>query len=712
MSRSEVTSTEPLRTASATVPDSHNDASAAAASLNAAFTGTFEPTEVSRMYRVGLVLTTFGMALLLAVYVGLILFTSYGVFHHLRYGEHELHTPSGNPVGHFFLAVTGAIVVFFLIKPCFAGKPEEPPRYSLTPKSDPALFAFITQICEHVRAPVPSRVDVDCRINASAGFRRGLLSMRGDDVVLTIGLPLVAGLNMQEFAGVLAHEFGHFAQGAGMRLTYIIRMTDFWFARVVYERDRWDEAIHQAAWRVDLRLGIFLHLIRFTIWLSRRLLWLLMHVGHTVSCFMLRQMEYDADSYEAKLAGSVAFAQTTAKVESLNAASLWVSNKMNETWRNNRLPENLPGFIALAVRNVPHEIRDVIAKNPQRKTTRMFDTHPCDADRVRAAAAMNQPGIFHLTEPAEKLFSDFAGLARGATRFHYEANLRLRITEQNLVPHEALVDESVSQSQGADALREYFFGLKWNRPVTLSVPEDMPLLPESTADLVANLKRARQAMEESQATVRKAFSEYEAAEQLYQRGMNALSQGSQQATERATAAMQPLIPVLETFGQNANVRLSCALRLFERDEVASKVAEAQALRREAAQLTRAFAKLGQALTPLGDLRRNFGAFETALNAHREPRLAKTADQRIAELAPLLQNTMKEIHSALEGLPYPFQHPRQDITVEEFARPELAASTPIQTLFNNCSCRINRLYPLYARVLGRLTFIARKVEEQI
>ena len=51
------------------------------------------------------------------------------------------------------------------------------------------------------------------------------------DVVLTIGLPLAAGLTIQEFAGVLAHEFGHFAQGAGMKLTYLIRATSAWFAR-------------------------------------------------------------------------------------------------------------------------------------------------------------------------------------------------------------------------------------------------------------------------------------------------------------------------------------------------------------------------------------------------------------------------------------------------------------------------------------------------
>ena len=32
-----------------------------------------------------------------------------------------------------------------------------------------------------------------------------------------------------------------------------------------------------------------------------------MFIGHAVSCFLSRQMEYDADSYQIKIAGSAAF---------------------------------------------------------------------------------------------------------------------------------------------------------------------------------------------------------------------------------------------------------------------------------------------------------------------------------------------------------------------------------------------------------------------
>jgi Zn-dependent protease with chaperone function len=683
----------------------------------AAFTGTIAPSRVTVMYQIGLALVALAMLLLSVIYVGLIVCVGYGVYWHLRNDAFLLHPAGASIVAWMFYfgpAIGGVVLIFFLIKPYFAGAPEPPPRYSLTSESDPVLFAFIARICELVHAPLPSRVDVDCEINASASFREGFMSLRNNDVVLTIGLPLAAGLTMQEFAGVLAHEFGHFAQGAGMRLTYVIRRTNTWFARVVYERDEWDVALHRTAYSMDIRAGAFLHVIRFLIWLSRRVLWVLMHIGHLFSCFMLRQMEYDADSYETKLVGSAAFASTVNKLQGLFAASQWVGRKMDETWRTGRLPENLPAFISVAVKNVPQEIREEIEKGPERKKTRIFDTHPCDADRVRAATAMNQPGIFHLTEPATNLFSDFAGLSRAATRFHYESNLELRITEHNLVAHEQLADESQAQADGSQALRDYFLGLKWVfRPISISGSHsESALLPASTAELVATLKRSRQAMEESKPAVQKALAEYETAEGLYQRGLNALVQTSQQATEKATATIQELVPVLEPFEKHANNRLTCALRLCQDPDIAGKLANADVLLKEVEHLTPVFERLSQAFGPLQELRRNFGAFEAALGALNQEGLAKKADKRIAQLVPALHQEIKDIRTAIDCVRYPFRHPREDITLEEFARTDIPATHKLEALFNNCACHLNRLLPVYYRVLGRLTFIAMKVEEKI
>ena len=64
------------------------------------------------------------------------------------------------------------------------------------------------------------------------------------------------------------------------------------------------------------------------------------------------------------------------------------------------------------------------------------------------------------------------------------------------------------------------------------------------------------------------------------------------------------------------------------------------------------------------------------------------------------------------MPYPFYHAREGIGLAEFARTDIPATHKLQALFNDCTCHLDRLLPLYQRVLGRLTYIALQVEEKI
>jgi len=697
--------------------DESASASAAAEDLAGEFNGTFKPTQVSLGYRVGMAVVFLGMVLLLAVYLGIIILSTYGIYYHLV--EHsEIIRYSANYASVFIYlwpAAAGAVLVFFMVKPILAGRPEQPPKYSLTAQSDPVLFAFIGRICELVRSPLPNRVDVDCQINASASFRRGLLSMRGKDVVLTIGLPLARGLSMQEFAGVLAHEFGHFAQGAGMKMTYLVRAISGWFARVVYERDEWDVRLVRAAHSVDLRLGIWLHLIRLSVWLTRRVLWVLMHLGHAISCFMLRQMEYDADSYETKLAGSEAFARTIGKLQALNAAGLLASQKMEKSWEGRRLPQNLPSFINVCVKNVHAKARQALEKPAaKKKKTRFLDTHPCDPDRINAAVAMNQSGVFHSDKAASELFKGFDELCVSASRFHFEHNLGLRITDHNLVPHEISERDSQSQAEGEQALHDFFFGLKLKH-LTILVPEN-PQAELSAALLVESVKQAGLSMEKSEPAVKKALAEYEQAETLYQRGFDAVRQSSQQATTKAAETMQSLAPTLAAFQRHAQTRLSGALQLLNDPALASKVNDAAALQAEAAQLIVVFARVGETMAPLLELGRKFSAFRAALNAaateKRRNSRVEQAEARLNELDPQLKELIKQIRQPLREVPYPFHHARQDLTVDEFAKNDIPASNKLHSLCNDCTCHLDRLLPLYQRLLSRLAFIALEVEQQI
>ena len=466
-----------------------------------AFSGAITRTKTGPLYRAGLAVVAFAMVLLPLLYVGLIAFTAWAVLWHLK-NDTWMFNGSGGGFIRLILylgpAVAGGILVFFMVKPFFAAKAKAPEPITLDPAKEPLLFAFVRKICGLVGAPMPCRIDVDCQVNASASLRRGLWSK---DLVLTVGLPLATGLDMRQFAGVLAHEFGHFAQGAGMRLTYTIRKINFWFARVVYERDAWDVKLERSANSGDWRIRIVLHMARGCVWLSRRILWALMHAGNAISCFMLRQMEYDADSYEAKLAGSDAYASTSSRMRVLNVATQTAYEDVRQSWASSRLPENLPLLINHKAGSLPAEVRHKLSTSAGSEKTGWFNTHPCDADRIRAALRLNEPGVFRLTEPATGLFSDFADLSKRVTRHQYEKHFQLQFTDQNLMSAEEILRESAASAEADALVRKYYGRVNISLKPLLATGE----LPAITGaeDAVGAWREARQATETLRAEAEK-----------------------------------------------------------------------------------------------------------------------------------------------------------------------------------------------------------------
>src|SRR5262249_51463291 len=158
-------------------------------------------------------------------------------------------------------------------------------------------------------------------------------------------------------------------------LSWLIRNVNNWFFRVVYERDRWDQAFEQWDAASDARAAVPVLLARGCVWVSRQALAGLLRAGHAISCFLMRQMEYDADSYEIKLVGSVDFARTMTRLRELNAGALVAYQQL----RNTRvLPENLPLFFVDKTAHLPDDVVEQVRRTADSRTG-AFDTHPSDA---------------------------------------------------------------------------------------------------------------------------------------------------------------------------------------------------------------------------------------------------------------------------------------------------------------------------------------------
>ncbi len=418
-----------------------------ASHLLTAFTGPIAPTRVSWLYKLNLVLVAFTMALLPVLYLALIGMLAWGVIY---WGYHFgsllfSHWGALLPyLAQMFLYVAlvclGTILIFFMIKPLFAKPARKSQPLSMNPVVEPTLYAFIAKICDLVGAPMPARIDLDCNVNAAAGFRRSAAGDQAKILILVIGVPLVAGLTLREFAGVIAHEFGHLAQGFGMRFTHFIRRVNGWFASVVYDKDEWDVALEE--WSEDTRdvqVMFIAGCLRLLIDVPRFVLKMLMYIGHGVCCLLLRQMEYDADSYEIKVAGSAAFETAMQRLVILNEAAGKGYKEMRVGWNLNRkLPDNFPAYVLLQEAKIPPGRRRHLLDTLGMGRTRWFDSHPADGDRIRRARKAAEPGVVHLDLPAAVLFSNFEAISKQISYLHYGEDLEIPVDPAYLRPVEKL----------------------------------------------------------------------------------------------------------------------------------------------------------------------------------------------------------------------------------------------------------------------------------
>lgn len=442
-------------------------------SILSAFPPVVARPRSSVLYQFSLVLVTLTMLLLPLIYFALVGAAVYGVYYHAVHHWGPI-MGFGRMRGgrimvlkfliYFIPLFVGAVVVFFMFKPIFAGRPKRAQPLALNPADNPLLYAFIEKICDTIGSPSPKRIDLDCELNASASFRRGLWSLAGNDLVLTIGLPLVANLSAAEFGGVVAHEFGHFTQSVGMRLSYLIRTVNLWFMRVVYERDAWDEALEE--WSNETEDGWVTAIVwsaQIGVWFARMILRILMYTGLLIGGFMIRQMEYDADACEIKLVGSEIFERTQRKLATLSAATGLMYKQIHAQWKKSeQLPDNLSELLRQSHERLPAQTLQKIEDRYGLERTGLFDSHPSPADRIRQARRAQDPGAFHDDRPASSLFTSFEHPARFVTLLHYTDDLGIPVSEQMLLRVEskqAAGNRRPATRDSDELLNEYFLGI-------------------------------------------------------------------------------------------------------------------------------------------------------------------------------------------------------------------------------------------------------------
>jgi hypothetical protein len=538
--------------------------------------------------------------------------------------------------------------------------------------------------------------------------------MLGNDLVLTIGLPLVAGLSLREFTGVLAHEFGHFAQGTGMRLTYVVRMTSAWLERVVYHRDRLDEWLVRWSRGGDIRIMIILSVLRLGIGFTRIIMWFFMKAGELVSCFMLRQMEYDADRYETRMAGCAAFKSTALKLPVLNVAANGAYADLTHAWADKRLADNFPLLIIENQAQVPEELIKELHKHVLEEETSLLATHPADADRIASSAKENTEGVFQLEGDARVLFSNFDSLCRKASFVFYEAALGEPVSRKQLIDTGEIVDREKRRAEGHKALSRYFMEIYAGDHPPLVTEGERERFQEGEADaMLERLRSSRAVMEEMALGLQSYFEATGTREgamvEIQTHGGGLARWQDKSGSPQSRNAKE----LLEQFERHSRIRFLAGLALAREPGVQALLPTERGKLKAAPFRLAILIQLGGNMEIAYRMRKNLGTIESAIEAINMDDSNQAARNRALRAVNNLYGHIDDFYRGLRPIRFPYTHGQGDISVGDYACDQ-RPSDP-EDFGGICSCAgtmLDRFFSLYFRIFGELVLIAEAVEEAL
>ncbi len=698
--------------------------------------GPIRKVPLTMQYRVGLILSALLMLLLPVIYLGLIIAVAVGVVMYAIHGvaifqvETSGRKGAGLVIAYVAPLIIGSILVLFMIKPLFAGSAKRTEKRWLSPQGEPKLFAFIEKLCESVHAPTPKRIDVDCDVNASASFRHGIWSMFGNDMVLTIGMPLVAGLNSRELAGVLAHEFGHFSQGFGMRLSYIIRSINFWFMRVVYQRDSWDETLERWSQAIDLRLGLILYLARFFIWLTRRILWALMMLGHLVCSYLMRQMEYDADLHECRFSGSDTFESTAQKLRLMSIAFHQALDDQNGFFLDGKLCNDLPGLMLSNLEALDPELKEEILKSAASEKTEWLASHPSDRDRIAAARKENAPGVFRREEPASNLFVHYHEILVGVTTDYLKAALDDSFRPEMLVELSAVSSQLSMEREGSKAMGAIFGKGTFRVMRPINFLDHAAIGAVSGKEALHNLKVARERMlgmfskyieqekeldqlDDAWIMAHRALTFLDLGVSLEQKQFDfpvtsaaVTRQHEQQLRAKQGGLSDQMFEYEFLFAQRAQ----SAVALLGAKQVADVVDNAAELQRASYNAIATLDTLRSYLPQFFIARNSLMSISLLLGALTEGERNEKMEVKMLELCQSMRRAMVELHGSLQQILFPFDHPDGEISLANYLVPRFPKTEDFGDVATCVNKLISQYQYLYFRCLGTLALACVSVEK--
>lgn len=397
--------------------------------LQQTFNSPFKAIKVTGSYKLSLFFVVLASLIGPLIYFGILCASLWSLWWYFHEGRHALFGTfhASGRGGLLWQLLTfavpgfvGAVLILFLIYPLWP-QGSRPKPFVLDRKKNKRLHDAISQMANAIGVPAPQYIELIPDVNAAAGPVKGLISLQQGKLKLVIGLSLVAGSSVQQLLGVIAHEFGHFAQRSAMTTNMWVNYVNRWLGECAFGQDEWHERL--ARWQEQYDNSIAQACIFFAqimIMAVRFLFALLYKLSIGLTSSMSRHMEFDADCYETQLVGSQHVKANTLNIRKLSYAWQSVMElNYDALHEKDKLLRNIPAAIIHVFNQYPADMLKRIEEDLHNDQTNFWDSHPPDHERITAAERAKEPGRLQCNLPATVLFNDFDALSEQVTNYFY-----------------------------------------------------------------------------------------------------------------------------------------------------------------------------------------------------------------------------------------------------------------------------------------------------
>lgn len=174
-------------------------------------------------------------------------------------------------------------------------------------KDYPELFALIDDVVKEVECLEPKHVYISDECNAYVNYPSTWGYLFPGRQNLTIGIPLLFGMNKTELKSILGHEFGHFTQKS-VNVNRVANLSEFLCGAIAASQEEMENASDDS---YEAKARFFAN-IATKIMLGQY------HKVAPLNGILSRAQEYDADKYSYELVGTEGSLSALGKLQDLS----------------------------------------------------------------------------------------------------------------------------------------------------------------------------------------------------------------------------------------------------------------------------------------------------------------------------------------------------------------------------------------------------------